>query len=74
MMSELWSKLNRLIPHIHKYEYKKELCGSHGINYTKRYCRWCGHEQWLFYDRLRGKTSWQDSPDERFKKIGSFIK
>jgi len=73
MMSNLWHKLNRLIPHVHKYEHRcDEGEEEHGVNYAKRYCRWCGHEQWLFARPVTMEQSWKDSPDERLRKIKRF--
>ena len=68
-MIKLFHGICRFIPHKHKFYHKKN---AHGSDLSKRYCRWCGYSEWLFYDLVTYIPHWEESPYETARKIKGF--
>ena len=62
MFKKLRHIIWRIIPHKHRYIVSKH-------NSAKRYCKFCDHEQWLYYSKMPRMTYWDDSPMEKIYKL-----
>jgi len=61
----------RMLKHEHKWFFRED--DGHGMNKSKRYCKRCGIEQWLFYKIFGSERSvWRDCPNEAFKEFKNY--